>query len=341
MSPHEGQRENLEAMSALCQYSEPFNSECRAFGRLQEVDEDLAIKCFGYLLLDDEHERAVTQFWKASNRHDIEFNGSIWYDGEPELRSLFRGKSGRPAPIRGIVKEFGQCTEVLRAKHARKILRDTIRLQQLGIFCLDMGMQQMVNDKWADLSQAFTVPHILTNPELNPRLTPEMVADMELEAFALCKHDYLDFDDMIRTWNWDAKNRKNQLSIRALPYRFNYRETHDLRSLPSRGRVYSYVDPRLHDWKASAARGENRAMGEVGGRRSGRKAKGSNCGKPTGVIRKTRRWVDDHPPRWYFVGDCKKAAHKTSSLGFGTALTWEFKDGLIFPRRRWGPEYSS
>lgn len=342
MSPHEDQQENREAMTALCQYSEPFNCECRAFGRLQESgNEDLAIKCFGYLLLDEEHERTVRQFWKASNRFDIEFNGSIFACGDTELRSFFQGKSGRPAPIRGIVKEFGQCNEVLQTKKARRILRDTTRFQQLGIFSLDTGTRQMVNDKWADLSQALTVPHFLTNPELNPRLTPEMVADMELETFIFSKHDYLNFDDMILSWNFEAKNRKRKLSIRALPSRLRYRDTYDLRSLPSRGRVYSYVDPRRYDWKASAAHAENRAMGEVDGRGSGRKAKGSNRGKPTGVIRKTRRWVDDHPPRWYFVGNCEKAAKQTTTAGFCTNLDWDFKDGLIFPRKRSGPEYSS
>lgn len=45
-----------EAMGAFYNYMDPFNCEYRAFGRLQEADrEELALKCFGYLLLDEEH----------------------------------------------------------------------------------------------------------------------------------------------------------------------------------------------------------------------------------------------------------------------------------------------
>ncbi|KAL8351227.1 hypothetical protein RB601_000694 [Gaeumannomyces tritici] len=46
-----------DIMRVYYDFWEPFNSELRAFGRLQEAGhEDLAIKCHGYLLLDQAHE---------------------------------------------------------------------------------------------------------------------------------------------------------------------------------------------------------------------------------------------------------------------------------------------
>lgn len=49
-----------ETMRTLYPYSDPFNNECRAFGRLREAGcEDLAVKCFGYVLLDEESEQQL------------------------------------------------------------------------------------------------------------------------------------------------------------------------------------------------------------------------------------------------------------------------------------------
>lgn len=42
-------------------YLDPFNCECRAYGRLkQERREDLAVRLYGYILLTREQEEAVT-----------------------------------------------------------------------------------------------------------------------------------------------------------------------------------------------------------------------------------------------------------------------------------------
>jgi Kinetochore Sim4 complex subunit FTA2 len=53
------ENDDLEMMSAFYNYSEPFSAECRAFGRFKESGhEELAIQCFGYVLLDEEHTSA-------------------------------------------------------------------------------------------------------------------------------------------------------------------------------------------------------------------------------------------------------------------------------------------
>ncbi|KAL1909851.1 hypothetical protein Sste5344_004360 [Sporothrix stenoceras] len=176
-----------EQLELLAQYSEPFYNECRAFGRLQESGHtDLAISCYGYLLLDEDHERTLIERFK------LNFNGNKdlvgWYDDQ---RPHFLGKRTRKRPpIRGILKALGKPSPVencpnLTVPQAKRILRDTIKLQQLGIFSLDMRRDQLVNNKFCDFGGAITTPHFLTNPELNPHLSSNDKSHMLRETFLL------------------------------------------------------------------------------------------------------------------------------------------------------------
>ncbi|KAJ8131268.1 hypothetical protein O1611_g2357 [Lasiodiplodia mahajangana] len=208
---------DVEMMSAFYNYAEPFSAECRAFGRLQETGhEELAVKCHGYVLLNEEHEQAMmTQFSDL----DLEFNGDIDYPCREDLRSRFVAKGARPPPIRGIVKDFGLDFNVdredkIRAPLIRKILRDVIKIQQLGIINIDVATRQIIDEKLGDFSTAITVPHFLTSPELNPRLTPEMISAMELETFKYALCDYLDFDAMMWDWNIDHAAQQACLYVR-------------------------------------------------------------------------------------------------------------------------------
>jgi hypothetical protein len=55
---------------------EPFHSECRAFGRLKEVDrENLAVRCYEYIFLDQDQEALLsTKFgaldWNRREEHE-------------------------------------------------------------------------------------------------------------------------------------------------------------------------------------------------------------------------------------------------------------------------------
>lgn len=43
-------------------YLDPFNCECRAYGRLKQDDgENLAVRAHGFIILTREQERAVTE----------------------------------------------------------------------------------------------------------------------------------------------------------------------------------------------------------------------------------------------------------------------------------------
>lgn len=338
---------NLEDMTTLYNYSEPFSCECRAFGRLKETGhEELAVKCFGYLLLDEEHERAMMKQFHGINSNFLDFNGSL-DSARPdllELRWRFLGKDGRPAPIRGIVKEFGKADEPLHTRFARKILRDITRLQQLGMIDIDVAHRQFINGKISDFSTAITIPHFLTNPELNPLLTPEWVSAMEFETFQFSVNDYGNFDDMVRQWNWELDeqdeqaNAKKKLAVYAFPNRNGANIKYNLRSTASRERVFSLVDPRLYDWRKYDGSSVQCTMGvrrcEAKGRKLRSMTKSRNSGNFKKLGSNVRPRLDSKPPRWYY--DCdKNAAVRLILGGMQSSLKWEVKDGLIFPRHRW------
>ncbi|QLI71349.1 uncharacterized protein G6M90_00g079300 [Metarhizium brunneum] len=320
---------SLEAMSAFYEYSEPFSSECRAFGRLQEAGhEELAVRCFGYLLLDEQHERAITDQF---SHHRIRFNGNV--DGplaSDELRSRFLGKSGRLPPIRGIVKEFGHLPQALRTRDARRILQHVTQLHQLGIIYVDVADRQLINHKICDFSTAITTPHYVTNPELNPLIAPEWIPAMEFETFQFSISDYWSFDDMVQLWNAEHKDQKSKLAVYAFPGSRGYPTKYNLRNTPSRERVFSFVDPRLYDWRRPAASPGNKAT-RASDRQRKRKM-GSRRADP-----KTRVRLDAKPPKWYLDCNDQVTANLklgTAGRGWTTSLRWEFRDGRIFPRKK-------
>jgi len=170
-------------MTAAAQYSEPFYAECRAYGRLQETGyEELSVKCFGYVLFDEDHERALMRlFGDVPTTH--EFCGNVESWGGPDLRERFMGEDNRPLPLRALVKEFGYPREDFQARDFRRTFRNIVRLQQLGIINIDAAARQIINDKIGEFSTAITIPHYVTTSELNPSLTPEMISAMEFETF--------------------------------------------------------------------------------------------------------------------------------------------------------------
>lgn len=333
---------NDEAMTGICNYSEPFNCECRAFGRLQEAGwEALAVKCYGYVLLDEEHERALTEQCGRLGVQEIEFTSTLSSSGF--WRSRFPGKDGRAPPIRGIVKEFGVTNEPLRVKHVRKLLRDVIRFQQLGVVNIDAAHRQLANGKISDLSTAFTVPHFLLNPELNPHITPNWIPAMEFEAFQFTMYDYWHIDEMVAEWNWDVDEGEVVgkkfaffvFSHQGRAYKEGYRAKYNLRNTRARTHVYSLVDPRQYDWKNSAAGPGTPATKAPEGKTPGQTTNASiNRAHEEVISKPRRRRLQAKPPRWYLDldPDSWKAKHLTEVGSFSTSISWEYRDGHIFPR---------
>ncbi|KAF5636641.1 kinetochore sim4 complex subunit FTA2 domain protein [Fusarium sp. NRRL 52700] len=222
---HQDNRDDPDALGAFYPYSEPFTCECSAFGRLQEAGhEELAVKCFGYILLDDAHENIMMNQFAHLPAHKLSFTYDGYNDGDEEeyykdpnlrdMRSRFRCSDGSLPPLRGIVKEFGVSID-LDHKSARRILGDIKYIQQLGITDLDIAYRQIINGKLSDFSTTITVPHFASNPEWNPHLTRRCRSNIEFELFVTCYKDFRDFDIMIHNWNEDHKDK--QINLRALP----------------------------------------------------------------------------------------------------------------------------
>lgn len=168
--------------------------------------------CFGYLLLEEANERAMMSQFKD---HRIKFNTNTLFTRGVYMRGRFLGKDGRPPPIRGIVKEFGQREKELSMRTLRSILKDMIQMQKLGIIKLDVANRKLINSKIADFSTAITFPRFITSPEMNPHLTPEMVSAMELKTLLFSRKDYEEFDQMVGMWN--RENPSHQHSFFSLP----------------------------------------------------------------------------------------------------------------------------
>lgn len=89
-------------MSAVYDYAEPFSCECRAFGRLYDAGhEELAVGCFGYILLDEDHEPALHDRFA-----DIDFNGDMAHPGGDDMRSCFRGATSPLACLQRQAEEI-------------------------------------------------------------------------------------------------------------------------------------------------------------------------------------------------------------------------------------------
>ncbi|KAI1173611.1 kinetochore Sim4 complex subunit FTA2-domain-containing protein [Nemania sp. FL0916] len=325
-----------EMMSAFYEYSEPFSCECRAFGRLRESGrEELAVRCFGYVLLDEEHERAL--YAKFRNISSDEFNGNVYeYSGE-DLRARFLGRDGRKPPLRGIVKHFGHPyneaaedfpetkQQLLRPAAVRKMLRDVCTLQRLGIFRIDVTARQLVDNRFSDFSTAVTTPHFVTTPELNPHLTPTMRAAMELETFTFAMGDFIYFDKMLELWNRDhtwvdgyqPRPGWRRFKIRAFPGGGRVRSIkYELRNRAAlESAIFTHMDPRRYDWKK---------------KKTGRTGQGKRVPLPP-----LKKWEYD------CQGDSRLVKKLQKYNVEDPSLQWEYKDGFMFPREGCGHFYVS
>ncbi|KAJ8123556.1 hypothetical protein O1611_g9560 [Lasiodiplodia mahajangana] len=344
-------REKPEGLSTIYNYMEPFNAECRAFGRLQEAGcEELAVRCFGYVLLDEDHERAMmTQF----NFNKWSFNGDAddaGYVEEEEQRLLYPGKNGRPPPFRCIVKAFGKGIDgergdTIQQGLARQLLRSIIKLQKLGIIDMDVAIRQLMDGKLGDFSTAITLPHFMTNPELNPYLTPAMIHAMQKQTFVHCINDYLEFDTAFRDWGYEYGHDGGRVSVEAYPGGSGYpggypsEARYNLRS----GRItkrtlYTFVDPRRYRWTANRVVGGANALPASQGRHARRTSKvAARQSVPSRDSKDHLRKPTARPDMWYYhwkEEDEKLAKHiKTRASALPHYLEWGCKGGYLFPMR--------
>ncbi|KUI60277.1 hypothetical protein VP1G_07510 [Cytospora mali] len=119
-------------------YFDPFNCECRVYGRLkQEKCEDLAVRCHGYLLLTPKQEVEITK--KIAGK-DYELDSTEKLEG---WNLWDRYEQHRGQPIRAIVKELiddgkGYGAKPFEAAQIPRLWGDPERLQSLGILVRDI-----------------------------------------------------------------------------------------------------------------------------------------------------------------------------------------------------------
>ncbi|KAI0973721.1 kinetochore Sim4 complex subunit FTA2-domain-containing protein, partial [Xylaria arbuscula] len=166
---------------------DPFYAECRAFGMLVEKkkDDDLAVRCHGYVFLPDAAEREIeTQFG---------------------IRGWNRKAEDEGSPLRAIVKDYIRWKS-LRHRRTFELMRKKLEaLNKLGIYNMDIREANYLGGRLFDFSIAITFPHI----SLWPRLcSMEMIMeDME--------HDLGCFDSMVREEREKEEEQRNLRTTRS------------------------------------------------------------------------------------------------------------------------------
>ncbi|KAK4096568.1 hypothetical protein N658DRAFT_501424 [Parathielavia hyrcaniae] len=137
-------------------YFDPFNCECRAYGRLKEAKrEDLAAKAYGYLLLTPEQEADLAQKVTGEStpppdaKADKALNGHDFWRRQEEHRGL---------PVRAIVKELVP-RGALNPNIAQGMWADLKSLHSLGIFVGDTHGGNYLGGKLVDFSRSWTMYH--------------------------------------------------------------------------------------------------------------------------------------------------------------------------------------
>lgn len=297
------------------QYCDPFNAECRAYGRLQEAhQEELAVKCYGYILLDEAHERAVCD--RFSEHVPLSFNGTPDGTDDWDVRSRF---TGRRAPVRGIVKELGQPVQKLTVSLLRSIERDMIKIQQLGIISLDMHFQQIIDGKLGDFSKALTTPHFAITPQLNPKLSAQEIQMLTYETFRMCLEDFWDIDDMVQAWNDDNRGHP-EAQVKFWCIR-PQRHQHDLRQTKSRDALYTFVDPRAYNWRVSFPANTAAINGSP--------TNGSSSNGMSSISTTTGRWRP--PKKWYVDMNVNRIRYLRKNGPCLARISWKCVNGHIYP----------
>lgn len=138
-------------------YLDPFNNECRAYGRLKQEDrEDIAVLAHGYILLTAEQEQHVT---KACGKEyiDPETQTAEELDGQ----GLWgRWEWHRHERLRAILKDFvDEQTSDFEKSQIPQIYEDIETLHSLGILIRDIHPGNYMGGKIIDFSRSWTMYH--------------------------------------------------------------------------------------------------------------------------------------------------------------------------------------
>jgi hypothetical protein len=183
-------------------YLDPFNSECRAYGRLQDEDrQDLAVKAYGYLLLTPQQEAEIAErargiYYPYPADPDAHLDGTNPWN---------RWEEHRGVPVRAIVKEFVTTQEPFSSAQVPDLWKDLEDLHGLGILVRDIGVGNYTDGKLIDFSQSWTMPHPCLE-YISPRWLRE-----ERQTDPLSLDGAIVDWGIEKGWNWDEVDRPQEL----------------------------------------------------------------------------------------------------------------------------------
>ncbi|KAF7538350.1 hypothetical protein G7054_g2948 [Neopestalotiopsis clavispora] len=202
----------------LWQYA--FNCECRAYARLKEVKKEfIAIPCYGYLLLGEEHQQALRKKDKLDWETDW---GHTKKDvGQPLQALVKKFVDWQPVAFDDYEDGFNRRRIRLAidsAATARKLIRHVKILHRAGILNNDINSSNVLRGQFLEFSSAFTVPHpCLSTKHIESEKYPyEMVgrwdADGVDELIDLYNKNHPPKDHI---WDRAQANRRYQAKLRS------------------------------------------------------------------------------------------------------------------------------
>lgn len=141
-------------------YLDPFNNECRAYGRLkQEKRDDIAVRAHGYILLTSEQEQKVTEA-HGKDYVNPETQTDLGSDELDEDSPWQRRGCHRHERVRAIVKDFvDEGTPDFEKSQIPQMYDDMETLHSLGILIRDIHPGNYLGGKLIDFSCSLTMYH--------------------------------------------------------------------------------------------------------------------------------------------------------------------------------------
>lgn len=202
-------------------YLDPFNCECRAYGRLkEECREDLAVRAHGYVLLTKDQEEYITEL---SDEY-------VDWENHPEPLGCSgpfkRWEIHRHEPLRAIVKDYVESSGPWAAAQIPQMYADLEELHKLGILVRDIHPGNYLKGKIIDFSMAWTMPHICFE-----RASPAGIKEVRsMEPYK--------FEQMVDDWtHWYEEEIEKPEGL--------------LRSHSDKEEDFGF-DPRLYNWQKRA-----------------------------------------------------------------------------------------
>ncbi|KAK4033491.1 kinetochore Sim4 complex subunit FTA2-domain-containing protein [Parachaetomium inaequale] len=217
----------LASRQRYIDFFDPFNCECRVYGRLkQEEREDLAVRAHGYLLLTPEQEDELCRMIEG-----IDYDEPVDPDKNGNGTNTWgRWEQHHHLPLRAIVKDLATHPDPFKPAQITDMWKDLEELHGLGILVRDITVFNYYNAKLIDFSRAWTWPH----PSLDAITSYHLKDQLQRDPGGL--------EDVIVEWGIDMRWNWDEVEISQ--------DLQDCASGKGEGERGPFgVDPRLYDWR--------------------------------------------------------------------------------------------